>query len=103
VNVTELTETLTPVEREVASYEFRLKCLACGLHYTVLSWDEHWAIPEGESGTGGREGGYCPECGTGGQKMVWGPVPRQDFIFQIVPGDSREIPLAFTGPMENPF
>jgi len=58
--------------------EYRIKCNGCGLHYTVLSWDEQWSE--------GRAGGYCPECGQQGGKMVWGPITRSEFIFQIVPG-----------------
>jgi hypothetical protein len=66
-----------------ANYEHRLKCMACGLHYSVYSYDVDWAEQ--------REGGSCPECGVRGRKISWGPVEMSDenggrFIFQRVPG-----------------
>jgi|GEM_PF-3756126 len=100
----------------MSTYEYRIKCRNCGLHYAVFSWDENWAIPAGTSGTGGREGGYCPECGAGGSKMVWGPVEREEEIFQLIPGEygggldptTRErieaAPMSMTAPVaESPF
>ena len=66
----------------MATHEYRIKCQNCGLHYVVLSWDEQWAgAPEH-----GRRGGFCPECGIPGGKMVWGPVEVEGQIFERVPG-----------------
>jgi len=100
----------------MSTYEYRIKCRNCGLHYAVFSWDENWAIPAGTSGTGGREGGYCPECGAGGAKVVWGPVEREEPIFHFIPGDiaggidaegnriEATAPMSMTGPLaESPF
>jgi len=67
-------------EREGETFEYRIKCMNCGLHYTVLSWVDGWHTD--------KDGGYCPECGRKGGKMVSGPVAREEFIFQLVPGDA---------------
>lgn len=95
---------------ETGTYEYRIKCQNCGLHYAVFSWDEEWAGGPSE----GRQGGYCPECGVGGSKMVWGPVERPEPIFHFIPGEiaggtrivdgKSEIveataPLQMTGPL----
>src|SRR5262245_2913911 len=71
------------------SYEHRIKCMACGLHYSVFSYDEDWASQ--------RDGGSCPECGTRGRKMAWGPVTMTadnggQFIFMRVPGGTADDP-----------
>jgi len=90
----------------MATLEYRIKCQNCGLHYSVYSWDEEWSE--------GRKGGYCPECGIGGRKLVWGPVGREEFIFQLVPGEvaggtnlktgetvEPSVPMAITGPVDD--
>jgi len=80
-------ETVHSVQEEQGrtggTYEYRIKCMNCGLHYTVLSWTDGWHEV--------KDGGYCPECGRKGGKLVHGPVARQEFIFEIVPGGA---PLA---------
>ena len=70
---------------EYRNFEHRIKCVRCSLHYIVLSEDESW--PESHAL------GACPECGSRGGKLVWGPVEMTDenggrFIFQRVPGDA---------------
>jgi hypothetical protein len=67
--------------------DYPIKCSACGLHYTVHSWNEDWhqnAAGQGRSLTGG---GFCPECGAKGAKMIWASVPKNehdDQIFNVV-------------------
>lgn len=34
------------------TYIYSIKCMACGLHYNVYSWDGDWSHEP-----------YCPECG----------------------------------------
>jgi hypothetical protein len=67
-------------EREGETLEYRLKCLNCSLHYSLFSWTR-WAEKN-------ELGGFCPECGIRGNKVVYGPVKRDEFIFQLVPGDA---------------
>lgn len=84
----------TDEEASIANYEHRIKCMACGLHYSVYSYDRDWAEQ--------RDGGSCPECGVRGRKIAWGPVTMTDenggsFIFQRVPGgpvDGKEVPMS---------
>ena len=98
-------------ESDGTTHEYRIKCRNCGLHYSVYSWDEKWDEK-------GREGGYCPECGIGGSKMVWGPVTHVEPIFHFIPGEAgggvkiengvqtpvEGAPLKFTAPAsEAPF
>ena len=66
---------------DTGTHEFRIKCRNCGLHYAVFSWNEKW-------GEGDAEGGYCPECGKGGTKLVWGPVNHDEPIFHFIPGEA---------------
>lgn len=68
------------MEDSTKTYEYRLKCMNCSLHYAVFSW-EHWTDKH-------EKGGYCPECGIRGNKIVYGPVEREEFIFQLVPGEA---------------
>ena len=65
----------------MATYEHRIKCTQCGLHYIVLSDDEEWTKKAGE------HGGYCPECGARGGKLLHAPFVSDEFIFQKVPGE----------------
>jgi len=55
--------------------EYAIKCLNCGLHYTVWSWHKWPDLND--------KGGYCPECGIRGNKAVWGPRPHTAFLFQL--------------------
>jgi hypothetical protein len=59
------------------TYEYRIKCMNCSLHYSVYSWESDWHIFDPTSrGVQPNEGGYCPECGIKGNKLVFGPVER---------------------------
>jgi len=63
------------------TYEHPVKCLDCSLHFVVLSQYPDWP------GKAERFGGpFCPECGKAGNKLVWMPREKNEFIFQIVPG-----------------
>ncbi|HEY7421496.1 MAG TPA: hypothetical protein VH541_05755 [Gaiellaceae bacterium] len=75
------TDERTTLEHEGETLEYRLKCLNCGLHYSVYSW-VRWADKN-------ELGGFCPECGIRGHKLVHGPVIRSEFIFQLVPGEAE--------------
>jgi DNA-directed RNA polymerase subunit RPC12/RpoP len=67
------------------TYEHKIKCMSCGLHFIAMSWQENWA-PTG-----------CPECGVRynegavkdgmGGFMHW-RSETDDFIFNRVPGES---------------
>jgi hypothetical protein len=72
------------------TYEYRIKCNNCSLHYVVFSWDENWANTPGQ----GRNGGICPECGIRGAKMIWGPRDVGGFIFERVAGDFEQEQLS---------
>ena len=75
-------------------FQHPVKCLACGLHFVVCSDYEDWP----DKGTTrdlnlGEATGviYCPECGNTEQKILWGPRNPDGFIFEEVPGSSREV------------
>jgi hypothetical protein len=78
------------MNEETKTYEYPIKCLNCSLHYSVFSW-EKWADKH-------ELGGFCPECGIRGNKIVWGPVMRDEFIFQIVPGGAEAEMHSMTRP-----
>jgi len=65
----------------VTTFEYRLRCMNCSLHYALYSWERQWTDLH-------DKGGFCPECGIRGGKMVFGPVEREEQIFQLVPGDA---------------
>lgn len=75
-------------------FQHRVKCLACGLHFVVCSDYQGWPN-EGttEKAKTGYDSGvvYCPECGTPGKKLIYGPVAVEGFIFQAVPGDATGV------------
>lgn len=55
-------------------YEHKLKCLSCGLHYVMLSWDPEIRVP--------LERVHCPECGKIGASVYVGRATREGFMFQ---------------------
>jgi hypothetical protein len=65
-------------DNDTLTYEYRLKCRNCSLHYAVFSFDSNWDEKH-------AEGGLCPECGMGGVKIIWGPVPHDRPIFTFIP------------------
>ena len=81
-------------DREGETFEYRIKCMNCGLHYSVYSWVGEWHSD--------KDGGYCPECGRKGGKLVHGPVSREEFIFQLVPGDAPLVEMT-KGESGSPF
>ncbi len=62
----------------MTNYEIPIKCMACGLHFTLWS----------ESPDRNAAEVFCPECGVQGSKIMWGPVEIEDFIFSKVPGSA---------------
>ena len=89
--------------------QYPIKCLNCGLHYIVCTWD-HEKIEDGTDNNGKEisetdsawpvqhDGGYCPECGNkGSRKMIWRRgTPEQ--IFAVVPGKSTDDVAMFQFP-----
>ena len=60
-------------------YLHKFKCMNCGLHFAMYSWDETLQVSDL----------WCPEChrSLGGNKEVWRPAvheiePRYRFIFE---------------------
>ncbi len=64
----------------MTTYEYPIKCLDCGLHYTVWSWNEDWH----EKNTA-----HCPECGRDEHYIGFPIKARDEQIFQLVPGMSE--------------
>lgn len=56
------------------SYRFPCKCMRCGLHFNVYSWNGTWAQ------TNKR---FCPECGVAGAFLL-GRETLKDEIFNHV-------------------
>ncbi len=66
----------------MTSFNHPIKCMACGLHFTVWSWSETWPNREDEDE---ERPIFCPECG--GQKHIkWEPESSSLEIFEYVPG-----------------
>jgi hypothetical protein len=63
------------------TYRTALKCMACGLHFNVYSWEESWLKTHVED-----PGPFCPECGTAGACFPLGQFPMEGQIFEYVPG-----------------
>ena len=62
----------------MACIEYPIKCLSCGLHYTVWSWNEDWLIDRKP---------FCPECGECNGFLGFPAKHHPDLeIFQVVPG-----------------
>lgn len=70
-------------------YQHKIKCLNCSLHYIVLSEHEEWP----QNGADARNGIFCPECGSAGTKILWKPEEHDEFIFQVVPGETHTMEL----------
>lgn len=64
--------------------DYPVKCIACGLHYTVHSWSEDWHQTEDGKERSRTNGGVCPECGIVGGKMLFKPIPQKGEIFEVV-------------------
>lgn len=64
--------------------DYPVKCMACGLHYTVHSWNDDWHGTEGGTVKSKTNGGVCPECGVIGGKMLFAPEKRDGQIFEVV-------------------
>lgn len=75
-------------------YDYPIKCQECGLHYTVHSWDGDWyGITESEDDRSTTGGGFCPECGTKGKKMLFKQRGDDRQIFEVVPGDQPPVEI----------
>jgi rubredoxin len=61
-----------------------IKCIPCGLHYTVHSWNEDWHQTDGGKERSATNGGVCPECGAIGGKIIFQAIPREGQIFEVV-------------------
>lgn len=72
-------------------YQHKIKCLACSLHFIVLSDREDWP-PEKTLSTGPAVV-YCPECGSTNEKLRWRAEEHDEFIFQVVPGETHHMEL----------
>jgi hypothetical protein len=88
---------------EPSYYQHKIKCMCCGLHFIVCSDYLNWP----KEGTTAQEKGetpdwdekaqaYCPECGKQGPMIAW-KQPMDTFIFEAVPGESREIKMELVG------
>ena len=64
----------------MAYTQLRIKCLECGLHFVVCTWNT-----EGH----GASTLYCPKCGQhGGRYLIWSTEVDEQ-IFELVPGDAE--------------
>lgn len=64
----------------ILHYQYKLKCLNCGLHFVCLSWYEDWWK------AGSR---FCPECQS--TNLICLKVEESDKqIWKIVPGITEQ-------------
>ena len=59
------------------TFTFKIKCMACSLHYEVHSWKHDWIVDRKI---------FCPECGVANSKMIWQEPGRDREIYELVPG-----------------
>src|SRR3989442_2689734 len=90
------------------TYEHKLKCLRCGLHFVVYSWDPKWPVITQEearrllaeqlAGNGFkaygtfRETPVCPQCGNARRKgtaFLHMVSVSEDPIYKLHAGDDR--------------
>jgi len=69
-------------EKESETYRTAMKCLHCGVHFNVYSWDKGWANLH-------QDARYCPECGAH-PSFALGEFEEEGFIFQYVSSPSMD-------------
>ncbi len=57
--------------------EYPIKCLDCGLHFTVWSWDTDWHE---------KHTAHCPECGCNEHFIGFPKRTHPEQIYSFVPG-----------------
>lgn len=67
-------KTLIEPKTDLNSYRFPCKCMRCGLHFNVYSWNKSW---------GQTNKRFCPECGVPGAFLL-GKETLSDEIFNHV-------------------
>jgi len=60
----------------------KYKCIGCGLHFSVFSWQEDRGKP------------FCPECGVNTAFIHWLEETDRE-IFMFIPGESK--PYSISG------
>ncbi len=63
------------------TYEHKVKCLTCQLHFTAYSWQEDWKPTS------------CPECGDLSNYLHWRDTSDQQ-IYMLVPGGSPMVEVS---------
>ena len=69
-------------------FQHPIKCLKCGLHFIICSDYKEWPIYDTPDKTPGII--HCPECGSTEPIIIWSPQKVEGFIFQAVPGESKD-------------
>lgn len=63
------------------TYIYDIKCLACGLHFKVFSWNEDWWATAKKA-----NGPHCPECGKASHTFPLRVMQTDDEIYMHVHG-----------------
>jgi hypothetical protein len=75
-------------------YQHKIKCLNCSLHFIVLSDLADWpGLEEADADEAADAKIHCPECGQTKRFIRWQAEEHDEFIFQVVPGESASRPM----------
>ncbi len=64
------------------TYEYPIKCLSCGLHYTIWSWDTDWHE---------KHTAHCPECGLDEHFVAFPVRDHPEQVYEVVPGATLKV------------
>lgn len=64
----------------MSTFIHKMKCMGCGLHFALFSWEKERD----------NQKTWCPECGMKGSKIHWMEESDKQ-IFEFVPGDNLPI------------
>lgn len=62
----------------MTTFEYPIKCLDCGLHFTIWSWNDEWHVEHTAT---------CPECNAQ-RTLGFPPLTHSQEIYEFVPGQA---------------
>lgn len=68
------------------TWQHKFKCMNCGLHFIVLSWEKDWYE---------KNSPMCPECGR--DSFAYWIEETSDPIYALVPGSANLVAFGVKG------
>jgi hypothetical protein len=65
----------------MTTVQYSLKCLSCGLHYQVYSWNDKWDLEHRP---------HCPECAEQRSWLIARDAYPDKEIYEFVPGGIKK-------------